>query len=82
MIRDRIKQYEFDQTPAYKKYEEIESQLLNHPNVVGVSLDSKINEPIAISVLLKQPDPNFLTDIDGIKVKIEVCGGAVALAKQ
>jgi hypothetical protein len=74
-IRYSIKEYEFTRTTEYKKFEQIQEQLINRPNVTVVGLASNIGEPIVIHVGLNQPDSNFPTEIDGFKIKVEVNGG-------
>ena len=60
------------QPEQLEKFEQIKLKLFEYPNVIGVGLSSKPNEPLIICVLLSEPDLNFPIEIDGVKLKSRV----------
>lgn len=71
-VQYQIKKYEFKQTKEYKKYLQVADILLEKDNVTGVAFSSKICEPIVLTVFLKEEDPNFPTEIEGIILKLHI----------
>lgn len=73
-IRSAICFKMFRETEEFKKFERIREEILNRKNVIGIALGSRSFEPILMMVLLEEDEPDFPTEIEGIKVQVRVHG--------
>lgn len=62
-----------------KKFEQIKSKLFESPNVMGVGLGSNKNEPLGVSVILRDSEANFPTEIDSVMMKNRVIGNVTVI---